>query len=71
MTTFSQLYPTIARWIDEQGWIEVGSDEYSVSLVRALDLGGLVWESNVNTDSLDTALAALDKALEDWFEENM
>ncbi len=71
MTTFSQLYPIIARWIAEQGWIEIGSDEYSASLVRALDPGGLVWESNANTDSIDTALVALESALEAWFEEMM
>jgi hypothetical protein len=26
MTSFSQSYPTITRWVEEQGWIEIGSD---------------------------------------------
>jgi hypothetical protein len=52
MAPFSQSYPTITRWIEKQGWIEFGADDYSNSLIRALDLGGLVWESDSETDSL-------------------
>ena len=37
-------YPTIARWVLEYGWIEIGHDDMSRSFVRALDEGGLVWE---------------------------
>ena len=70
MTSFSQIYPTIARWIEEQGWIEIGSDEYSHSLVRALDPGGLVWESTSEHKTVDEALAALEVALEEWFDQN-
>jgi hypothetical protein len=67
---FSQSYPSIARWIDEQGTIEMGSDEHSGSLVRALDEGGLLWESDTRTVSIDEALLTLDAVLEDWFEQN-
>ena len=70
MASFSQSYPTITRWIEEQGWIEIGADEYSTSLVRALDTGGLVWESNSDFDSIDEALKELEKELGDWFEKN-
>lgn len=70
MKSFSQTYPTIARWIEEQGWIEIGSDEYSKSLVRALDPGGMVWESSSEQVTVDEALTALDGALEEWFEQN-
>jgi hypothetical protein len=70
VTLFSQVYPTIARWIEEHGWIEIGADEYSASLVRALDPGGLVWESAPERETIDEALASLEDALEDWFEQN-
>ena len=43
---FSKAYPNIAYWVNTQGWIEIGQDEYSTSLVRALDEGGMVWESS-------------------------
>ena len=70
MASFSQTYPTITRWTEEQGWIGIGADENSTSLVRALDPGGLVWESDSNPDSLDDALKELEKELKDWFEKN-
>jgi len=27
-------YPTIARWVQEDGWIEIGQDDMSRSLIR-------------------------------------
>jgi hypothetical protein len=70
MASFSKSYPTIQRWIEEQGWIEIGTDEYSSSLVRAFDLGGLVWESDSNIGTIDEALDELEKGFKDWFENN-
>jgi hypothetical protein len=70
MASFAESYPTIARWIDEQGWIEIGADEYSTSLVRALDPGGMVWESNTEIDAIDEALNELEKELKKWFKKN-
>jgi hypothetical protein len=35
-------YPTIARWVMEYGWIEIGQDEMSQSFIRGLDAGGMV-----------------------------
>jgi len=67
---FAQAYPAVARWVEEQGWVESGMDEYSASLVRALDAGGLVWESSSEEKTVDEALQALEKALQKWFEQN-
>ena len=67
---FAQAYPAITRWVEEQGWVEIGMDEYSTSLVRALDAGGLVWESNSEEETVDEALRALEEALQEWFEQN-
>ena len=44
-TGFEQMYPHIARWVTSYGWIEIGADLYSRSLVRAYDEGSTVWES--------------------------
>ena len=67
---FATAYPTIAHWIEVQGWIEIGQDEYSSSLVRCLDEGGMVWESNEKHQTIDEALQALEEALVVWFEQN-
>src|SRR6266480_4713127 len=49
-------YPHVARWVTTHGWIELGQTEHSASLVRALDVGGLVWEGATTYRSLDKAL---------------
>jgi hypothetical protein len=62
-TGFEQMYPHIARWVTSYGWIEIGDDGQSPSLVRALDEGGLVWEDSDDDTSLDEVLQALDAFL--------
>ena len=59
-------YPHIALWVNGHSWIEIGSDEFSTSFVRALDEGGLVWEGDDEYTSLDDALRALDAAIAEW-----
>lgn len=49
-----------------QGWIEISPDEYSDSLVRVLDLGGMVWEGKKHYRTIDDALAEAEKAITDW-----
>ncbi len=66
---FAHRYPNINRFIFERGWIEIGSDEYSRSFIRALDPGGLVWEGEQFYDSLDDALADLERGLAQWLKE--
>jgi hypothetical protein len=61
---FSQRYPHIAYWIDNQGWIEIGTDEYSDSLIRLLDEGGTWWEDE-EAMSVDEALNNAEKFLTD------
>jgi len=51
-------------------WIEIGQDDYSRSFVRALDIGGMVWEGRETYATLDDALQALDTALGAWMKEN-
>ena len=60
---FANTYPHIAEFIAGEGWIELGQDEYSPSLLRALDAGGLIWESSAGHKTLDQALLALEEKL--------
>jgi hypothetical protein len=69
-TSFEECYPNITRWVTSQGWIELGQDEYSSSLVRALDEGGMVWEGSAHYGTLDEAFDALETALAEWMEQS-
>jgi hypothetical protein len=62
-TCFSKAYPNITHWIDNLGWIEIGQDEYSRSLVRLLNEGGMVWESDDTHRTIDDALQGLETEL--------
>jgi hypothetical protein len=62
-------YPTIARWVLEYGWIEIGQDHMNQSLVRALDEGGIVWEGQEHYATLDDALQDLEVGLAAWMRE--
>ena len=66
---FSRLYPNIAYWVEACGWIEIGQDENSSSLVRALDEGGLVWESGDEHETVNEALQALEIELAERLEQ--
>jgi hypothetical protein len=63
-------YPAITRWVEDWGWIEIGYSEGSSSFIRALDIGGLIWEGKDTYASLDAALAALEKKLARWIAKN-
>ncbi len=67
--SFEEQYPNIAAWIKD-GWIELGRDDYSRSLVRVLDIGGMVWEGEKEYETVDDALAAAEAGIAAWLEEN-
>ena len=67
--SFEATYPTIAEWVDAHGFIEIGSDGFSASLIRALDEDGLVWEGEERYESLGAALRELEAALDAWMRE--
>lgn len=68
---FAVAYPHIVAWVrQEEGWIEVGQDDFSVSFVRAVYGGGLAWEGKPSYPSLDEALRALDAGIAAWLAEN-
>lgn len=63
MPTFEDTYPHVAIWVKTWGWIEIGDDGNAGSCIRALDEGGLVWESSRTYATLDDALRDLETAL--------
>jgi hypothetical protein len=67
-TPVTKQFPATSAWVGEFGWIEVGKQQDSGFVVRALDDGGLVFENNKPT-TLAEALAALEKGLVEWFNE--
>jgi hypothetical protein len=55
---FTKEYPHIAWWVDNSGWMIMGNDEDSDSILRLIDTSGLWWED----DTSDTLDKAFDKA---------
>ncbi len=66
---FAALYPNVARWVQD-GWVEIGRDDFSRSFVRVLDIGGMVWEGENSYPTVHEALLAADAAIGAWFDEN-
>ena len=62
-------YPHVADWVQGCGWIEIGDQDWQGFAVRALNEGGLVFEKE-GRRTLGQALAALEKGLAKWTEEN-
>lgn len=68
MKTFEEKYPHISAWVLD-GQIEIGYGEYDDVFIRAIDAGGVAWESNAKYSSMDEALAALEKGIAAWCDE--
>jgi hypothetical protein len=66
--SIEQIFPAIAQWLRGYGHIEIGDQEGFGFVARALDCGRLIFEDD-KPDTLAEALAALEKGLTDWFEE--
>lgn len=68
--SFESKYPNLATWVLGDGWVEIGKTEWTHSFVRALDLGGMVWEGKRKYKTIDEALQALDAGIKAWTDEN-
>ena len=69
--TFEERYPALTRWVLGAGWLELGQVNWSRSLIRALDEGGLIWEGGETAPTVSAALAEAEAALAAWFRENI
>jgi hypothetical protein len=65
---FREKYPLIDEFVREQGWIQIGSDGFLGGFVQAADEGGIVWEGKRHYDSVEDALADLERGLAKWKE---
>jgi hypothetical protein len=63
-----EQFPAISQWVQECGRIEIGQQEGSGFVVRALDEGGLVF-ANDELATLAEAMTALETGLTAWFKE--
>jgi hypothetical protein len=68
-TSIEGAYPHLAEWVKLHGWIEIGHDDHSRSFIRALDIGGMVWEGKETYTSLDAALQDVEEGLGAWMSE--
>jgi hypothetical protein len=66
---FSEQYPNIAGWV-QGGWIEIGRNGYSTSVIRVCDEGGTVWEGGTRHKSMDRILHEAEQAIATWVEEH-
>ena len=55
--SFDALYPHLARWVTEFGWLEIGYDSMTDSFIRAVHPGGDSWKGRRSYETLDAALA--------------
>jgi hypothetical protein len=62
------LFPAVAKWVRGYGHIEVGDQEGFGFVVRAIDYGGVVFEDD-KPDTLAEAMAALEKGVAEYFEQ--
>jgi formylglycine-generating enzyme required for sulfatase activity len=67
---FQDQYPTIARFVEAFGWIEIGEDEMVSAFVRAYDMGGTVYEWKSSYPSLEAAFQDLEAGIKAYIEEN-
>ena len=65
------LYPATAYFAREIGWIEIGHnyDGPLTSFLRAIDMGGMVWEGEDSYATMDEAFQDMERGLAEWMRE--
>jgi hypothetical protein len=71
LNAFEKLYPKTAEWVESYGWIEMGYDDFNQSFVRALNIGGMIWEGQYQYASVEDAMQDLEVGISTWMEENL
>jgi len=68
--SFGEQYPTIHRFVESIGRIEIGLDEVLSAFVRAYDFGGTVYEGKDSYPSMEAALQDLETGIKAYLDEN-
>jgi hypothetical protein len=69
MKTIDEKHPYIAHWVQD-GTIEIGYGDYDDVFLRAIDTGGVIWESDKVYQNLDDAFADLEAGIKKWYQDN-
>jgi hypothetical protein len=67
---FDDLYPHIAWWAQGDGWIELGQNDFSRSLIRVFDIGGMLWEGKESYPTVAAAMEEAEAFIAQWRQEN-
>jgi hypothetical protein len=67
--SFAGLYPGIARWTREHGYIEMGYDYNTGTWVRAIEEGGMFWGGGNPRQTIEEWLHALEMGVRDLLKE--
>lgn len=67
-TDVQRAFPSIAKWVQGYGHIEIGEQEGFGFIVRALKYGGEIFEDN-QPGTLAEAMDALEERLAQWFKD--
>ena len=67
---FEDQYPTIHRFVQKIGSIEIGEHEMISAFVRAYDQGGTVYEGADSYPSMDAALQDLEAGIKAYLDEH-
>jgi len=62
-------YPALNEFINGEGHLDIGSQEYGVSAI-AYDEGGLIWEGKESYGTLEELLKDAEKGVKKWMKEN-
>lgn len=68
-SSFDERYPSLADWIAQDGWIELGYDPNTDTCARAVEEGGLIWSGGWRTETIDAWLAALEAGVEKFLDD--
>lgn len=63
-----ELYPAVTDWVQNAGWIEIGDQQGIGFVVRALDNGGMIFEST-KPKTLRQALSSLERGITRHFQQ--
>lgn len=66
---FDEHYPTLTARIFDSGLLELGQSGYSRSVIRILDTGGMLRESEKSYETIGNALTDAEAALKRISEE--
>lgn len=62
--SFSKLFPYLNYWVENHGYIQLGSGDENEGFLTIVDDGGVCWEDE-DSKTIDQALAKAEKYLKE------